>query len=286
MWSWKCCWSPSLWNTTALFEWALCESGDSVILFQALSRRANFPCWKKNLIKSKGQQWTSLDYHGDNICFVCHMCHHYLLWFIISVSDFYLHFSQTQEVCRTLCCQHGVRAAATHCGSPGQQLWGDLQGRETPQSTNTPFILVPLTITTVFLFCSINCSICLQLQVVSLPAVELCYYTFKLRLCKETTVRLTWEILMCHSKRAGREKQIFRFLLKAEVRKRPKTKAGLPALHHFSFRLRSNLCLWNQLPKWLNATFDYNVSSTVKSTSSECRFQQHCLAPGAQPDLI
>lgn len=109
---------------------------------------------------------------------------------------------------------------------------------------NTPFILVPLTITTVFLFCSINCSICLQLQVVSLPAVELCYYTFKLRLCKETTVRLTWEILMCSSERAGGEKHIFRFLLQAEVRKRPKTKAGLPALQHFfSFRLRLNLCL-------------------------------------------
>lgn len=47
------------------------------------------------------------------------------------------------------------------------------------------FILQSLTVSAVLVFCAINGSICLQLQVVALSAVEFGDYTLKLWLCKD-----------------------------------------------------------------------------------------------------
>lgn len=47
------------------------------------------------------------------------------------------------------------------------------------------FLLVSLTVSAVLVFCAINGSICLQLQVVALSAVQFGNYTLKLRLCKK-----------------------------------------------------------------------------------------------------
>lgn len=47
------------------------------------------------------------------------------------------------------------------------------------------FILQSLTVSAVLIFRAINGSICLQLQVVTLSAVQFGNYALKLRLCKE-----------------------------------------------------------------------------------------------------
>jgi len=50
---------------------------------------------------------------------------------------------------------------------------------------DTLFILQSLTVSAVLILCAINGSVCLQLQVETLSAVEFGNYTLKLRLCKE-----------------------------------------------------------------------------------------------------